>query len=337
MIITHYERSREQNEALGISEEEELREQERRRKEAEGYKWLEEQERRKAMAERPADLVGIQSFTEPGSEFSRPAGSQLSVLRNPQTLQELTTAMTAEDLEKDVVRFMVPCPQCASDSEQRMVKINIPYFKEVIVMALVCTKCNYRNSEIKVGGAISPKGRRIRLLCKTPEDLSRDVLKSDTATLTLPELDFTLNQYGSMGGRFTTVEGLLTTIRKELSENPFAVGDSSDRTAKENFNHFLSRLDSFLAAKEPFTVEIDDPVANSYVQSLTAPAPDPQLIIEDYTRTPQQDDELGLNDMKTEGYYEEETSTTAADAATKPASESTDTATTTTTDAAGSS
>jgi ZPR1 zinc finger protein len=302
MIIESYERSREQNELLGIGEEEDAREQQRRLKESEGMKWLEEKERREAMANRPADFAGIQSHSEPGSEFSRPAGSRFSVLRSPQSLQEITTAMTAEDLERDVVIFTVPCPQCGVDAAQRMVKINIPYFKEVIVMALVCAKCGYKNSEIKVGGAISSKGRRISLHCKRLEDLSRDVLKSETATLRIPELDFTLNQYGSMGGRFTTVEGLLTNIRKELSENPFAIGDSGERSAKENFAHFLARLESFARAKEPFTMELDDPVANCYVQSLTAPQPDPQLEIEDYVRNAEQDDELGLHDMKTDDY-----------------------------------
>lgn len=49
---------------------------------------------------------------------------------------------------------------------------------------------------------------------------------------------------------------------------------------------------------------IDDPVANSYVQNLYAPEPDPRLVIEDYQRSSEQDEELGLHDMKTEGYEE---------------------------------
>ncbi len=106
-------------------------------------------------------------------------------------------------------------------------------------------------------------------------------------------------------GRFTTVEGLLTTIRKELSENPFAVGDSGERSAKENFAYFLGRLEAFATGKEAFTLVVDDPVANSYVQNLCAPEPDAQLSVEDYERSAEQDDELGLHDMKTEDYEHE--------------------------------
>lgn len=51
---------------------------------------------------------------------------------------------------------------------------------------------------------------------------------------------------------------------------------------------------------------MDDPVGNSYVQNIYAPDPDPFLVVTDYIRTDEQNEELGLNDMITEGYYHEE-------------------------------
>jgi len=38
------------------------------------------------------------------------------------------------------------------------------------------------------------------------------------------------------------------------------------------------------------------------VQNLYAPDPDPNMVIETYDRTWEQDEELGLNDIKVEGY-----------------------------------
>ena len=55
-----------------------------------------------------------------------------------------------------------------------------------------------------------------------------------------------------------------------------------------------------------FTLIIDDPVGNSYIQNLYAPDPDPFLTITNYVRTEEQNDELGISDMVTEGYYKEE-------------------------------
>lgn len=60
-------------------------------------------------------------------------------------------------------------------------------------------------------------------------------------------------------------------------------------------------------AEHPFTLIIDDPLGNSYLQNLYAPDPDPNMTVEMYDRTFDQNEELGLNDIKVEGYEEPET------------------------------
>lgn len=58
------------------------------------------------------------------------------------------------------------------------------------------------------------------------------------------------------------------------------------------------------------TIILDDPTGNSYVQALTDDgAADPNLRITHYHRSYDQNEELGLNDMKVEGYEEEEATT----------------------------
>lgn len=54
------------------------------------------------------------------------------------------------------------------------------------------------------------------------------------------------------------------------------------------------------------TVILDDPTGNSYVQALTDDGvPDPNLKIIRYHRSHDQNEELGLNDMKVEGYEDD--------------------------------
>lgn len=48
-------------------------------------------------------------------------------------------------------------------------------------MAFVCEQCGYRNSEIKEGGGIGEKAKKITFTCDEPELLNRDVFKSDSA------------------------------------------------------------------------------------------------------------------------------------------------------------
>lgn len=122
-----------------------------------------------------------------------------------------------------------------------------------------------------------------------------------------PELNLSVEP-GTLGGRFTTVEGILTQVRDDLHSSIFDVGeggDSMDTSTKTKWDSFFSRLTEAIEGQVKFTIILEDPLASSYVQSFTAPEPDPQMKVEDYERTAEEEEELGLADMKTENYGEE--------------------------------
>lgn len=134
-------------------------------------------------------------------------------------------------------------------------------------MATNCHDCGYRDTEVKSGGATSSHGRKITLKVEDSDDLSRDVLKvrrgsdtiqyeliltdsifillftiqSDTAGMMIPEIDLELNP-GTLGGRFTTLEGLLNQVYEELDEKVFAHGDAALPGATDHMAAFLENL-----------------------------------------------------------------------------------------------
>ena len=59
--------------------------------------------------------------------------------------------------------------------------------------------------------------------------------------MSIPEIDLELT-HGTLGGRFTTVEGILDQVYEELSDKVFASGDSSIEVDKTKFENFLSGL-----------------------------------------------------------------------------------------------
>eukprot|EP00026_Physarum_polycephalum_P001957 Phypoly_transcript_01961.p2 GENE.Phypoly_transcript_01961~~Phypoly_transcript_01961.p2 ORF type:complete len:436 (+),score=95.42 Phypoly_transcript_01961:1568-2875(+) len=205
-----------------------------------------------------------------------------------------------EGEEKQAMIFPGVCSNCHAPGETKMVVTDIPYFKEIVLMAFTCNECGFKSNEVKCGGAISPKARKITFKVTTPEDLARDILKSETAIVHLPEIDVELGM-GTLGGRFTTIEGLLTQLKEEFEKTPFLKGDSADPNHQVHFKAVMDGLDKALAG-EPFTFIMDDPLSNSYIQNIYAPDDDPNLTIEDYERTFDQNEELGLNDIKTEDY-----------------------------------
>lgn len=98
-----------------------------------------------------------------------------------------------------------------------------------------------------------------------------------------------MNTSGS--GKYTTIEGLIEDIKKQLFQsNPFLGGDSDGRNLKNSLTEFIKKFDNPIG----LTIILDDPTGNSYVEKSDSS--------EMYVRTFDQNEELGLNDIKTENY-----------------------------------
>ena len=83
-----------------------------------------------------------------------------------------------------------------------------------------------------------------------------------------------------------------------MSENsPVFMGDSAIEVKKKQYQDFMDQLKEMKEGKRVFTLDIVDPLANSWVYSEYAPNPDPRLEIVDYIRSFEEDEALGLNDM----------------------------------------
>jgi zinc finger protein len=224
------------------------------------------------------------------------------------------TAASFEDediIPNEVYSFPATCPGCTRPCITHMKMVEIPHFKQVVIMSTVCDHCGYRSNEVKTGGEVPEKGKKITLKVENAADLGRDILKSESCALECPELNLSVNP-GTLGGRFTTVEGLLTQVRDDLHKQIFDVGDevgaggdSLPSEAKQNWAKFFDGINEAIKGERKFTVILSDPLASSYVQNLCSPEADPQIETEEYERTAEEEEDLGLTDMKTEGYVDE--------------------------------
>uniref|UniRef100_A0A7E4VJW9 Zinc finger protein ZPR1 n=1 Tax=Panagrellus redivivus TaxID=6233 RepID=A0A7E4VJW9_PANRE len=216
-----------------------------------------------------------------------------------------------EEAKQEVLRFHSPCPSCGVDCETCMKPTDIPYFQTVIIMATTCETCGFKSNEVKAGNAIQDHGCRLALKVEDAFDLARDVLKSDTCCVSLPELEIDVG-YGALSGRFTTVEGLLQATKAQIEEqakffmgdSALSAGDGEGSSKSRTIQQVLDAIEAVLQLEKPTTLVLDDPAGNSYIQSLMAPLEDPKLEKTFYTRTYEQNDDLGINDMKTENYEE---------------------------------
>lgn len=90
------------------------------------------------------------------------------------------TALTEERLQEEVLTFQTNCSDCNAPADTNMKMTNIPYFKEVVIMCTTCDHCGAKTNEVKSGGGIEERGKKITLRVTDPSDMHRDVLKADT-------------------------------------------------------------------------------------------------------------------------------------------------------------
>ncbi|GAV26836.1 hypothetical protein PMKS-000292 [Pichia membranifaciens] len=284
---THYARSPAQNVQLGLISADEV-----------AYR---EQQIQKQKAVEAQKLVK-QVHAQPGDQHIEEKND------NPRATGIISDNSEIENFSNEVETFRATCSGCYSPCETHMKLVNIPHFKDVVIMSTVCDHCGYKSNEVKTGGEIPDHGTKISLYCDDPEDLARDILKSETCGMSIPELNLDLTP-GTLGGRFTTIEGLLRQVRDELHSRVYTqTSDSMAASTKSRWNIFFDNLDKAIDGKTKFTIHMTDPLSSSYIQNVYAPDPDPNMKIEEYPRTAEENEDLGLTDMKTEN-YEENTST----------------------------
>ena len=243
----------------------------------------------------PSGKSKIESFDPTKGDES------LQTVKYSRSLEQMKLLGFEDDLYhndhiEDIYTFRDSCPCCSFRCETHMKKVDIPFFKEVIIMCTSCGHCGYKSNDVKTGGSISAKGKKISLNMNSSDDLNRDILVSETCKVEIPDLNFeTLG--GSCGGKFTTLEGLFDFILTELQEKvSLHIGDSSAQ--KERFSKLLSSLSDIKEGKKYTRIVLSDPMANSFVQNIFAPEDDPNMEITEYERSFDENEFLGLNDLE---------------------------------------
>eukprot|EP01136_Pigoraptor_vietnamica_P022833 Opistho-1_new@6229 len=173
--------------------------------------------------------------------------------------------IAADETEQDVTEIESLCMNCEEKGVTRLLLTKIPFFKEVILMAFECPHCGYKNNEVQSGGMIQEKGIRVTLHVKSAEDLNRNVVKSDSATVSIPELDFEIPA-NTQKGKLTTIEGLLERTIAALEQDQDARQAHEPESAAK-IESFLSRMRSCMNGEMPFTFIVDDPSGNSHIMN----------------------------------------------------------------------
>ena len=229
---------------------------------------------------------------------------------------------------RPVTALSVPCSMCSQEQANlSFFDMVVPHFGTAELVSFSCAACGYKYN--KVGTAVGQQpgllGKTIRLRVCSPADLKREVVISDVATVTLAAAELEVQAVG----RYTTVEGLIMGLADGLAraalvsgsnvsetsstEGPSAACDSAtnDSGLRGIVKSVESRIKELIdgCVASPFTVQISDPLALSFIAELPQGQADAlnsatasgKLEVEEWPRTPEDDLELGLVDATAAG------------------------------------
>ncbi|KAH6562354.1 hypothetical protein BASA62_009198 [Batrachochytrium salamandrivorans] len=162
-------------------------------------------------------------------------------------------------------------------------------------MAFECPHCFFRNNEIQSATSLAEKGIHQVLQVDGKIDMSRQIVKSEYATVRFEELDF---EIPAQKGVLTTVEGLLQCAIEGLEQNQ-EIRKISDPDTYSKILAVITTMNTYIGFTAGFTMTLDDPSGNSYIENPEAPKPDAHLQTTHYKRTREQIEAMGYN-------YEEE-------------------------------
>ncbi|KAL8450954.1 hypothetical protein Emed_002253 [Eimeria media] len=195
---------------------------------------------------------GVSTETEDNAKMHvlQPSDDRITVRHYERTREQLHAMGYFETQEESPEHT----PAGAPDGEE-----NVEHLKdEALLLPVECPHCGTsttnKNSEIKAAGAYGAAGRRWILKVTGSEDLNRDVLKSDMATVEIPSLEFSMEGGAQADG---------------LSESqPFACGDSAAEASKKRMTFVcetLRRLQEGHPSVLPFELIITDPADMSFI------------------------------------------------------------------------
>jgi len=295
--VSYFDRTKEMAEQMGFSLENQKMEQKQNEKKEEN-KNIEKKDEKIEKKEKKNEQVKL-SYYDKKKDFTVYKSSD----KYSKMIVDFTEGIDDQnsDINNKVIQFPANCYCCNAPGYLRDCVCSIPYFKEIIISCFKCDVCGYKTTSVRGGGGISEKGTRFTLSVENEDDLNRDVFKSETSKISIPEVGFESSE-GSLGSMFTTVEGVIDKLCTQLLDTPFTTGDSSIN----NLNDFVMKLRDLQQLKKKFTFILDDPLSNSFIFPVGENKnEDKRLKKEEYERTYEQNEDLGINDMKVENYEED--------------------------------
>ena len=162
--------------------------------------------------------------------------------------------------------MVIDCPVCngKGTAESTTKTANIPHFGEILESSIICTSCGYKHNDAI---CLEQKEPLKIFLPISKDNLSSRVIKSQSATIDIPELGLKVEPGPKSLGYVSNVEGVIVRFEKMVKQ---ALNIFNDDESQKNGLAILEKLSLLINGEFDATLIIKDPFGQSNIMDINA-------------------------------------------------------------------
>ena len=165
--------------------------------------------------------------------------------------------------EESISEMVIKCPACSIEGVAKsiMKEIEIPHFGKVMETTIQCPSCGFKHSDII---ALEQNDPAKYVLEINKNNLSIRVVRSQSATVIIPEIGVKVEPGPKSEGYVTNVEGILTRFESAVKK---ALNLFDDDESQKNAKKTLYEIQELKKGNGTATLIILDPFGQSNIVS----------------------------------------------------------------------
>ncbi|WP_295113006.1 ZPR1 zinc finger domain-containing protein [uncultured Methanobrevibacter sp.] len=165
--------------------------------------------------------------------------------------------------EEEINEMIIKCPACGIEGVAKsiMKELEIPHFGKVLETTIQCPHCGFRHSDVIALEQNDPAKYVIEINKNT---LSVRVVRSQSATVSIPEAGVKVEPGPKSEGYVTNVEGILTRFESAVKK---ALNLFDDEESQTNAKNTLKHIQELKKGNGTATLIILDPFGQSNIVS----------------------------------------------------------------------
>jgi zinc finger protein len=165
-----------------------------------------------------------------------------------------------------MTKMIIDCPVCGNlkSAEYTTQTDEIPYFGEIMEATVKCNECGYKHNDVIVLEQKDPVKFELKI---NKNNLTSRVIKSPSATVSIPELGLKVEPGPKSKAYVSNVEGVIIRFEDAVKR---ALTLFDDEESQKNGKNIIKQIENLLKGEEEGTLIIKDPFGQSQIIDLKA-------------------------------------------------------------------